>query len=61
MKLILEGKWKLFNNTGDGTVILYDATRKFYARLSSKDWFLKTPEYLDFWFTKKVFGPQFDR
>ncbi len=45
--------WKLFNDTGNGLVILYDATRNLFSKLSSEGWFFKSPENLDFWLYKK--------
>jgi len=45
--------WKFVNDTGNGTVTLYDATRRYYSRLSSGGWFIKLPEDLDFWFYKE--------
>ena len=49
--------WKMLNDTTEhycrnGTVTLYDATRSWYSRLSSKGWFLKT-DNSDFWFYRE--------
>jgi len=42
--------WKTWNDTRNGTVILYDAIRNCYSRLSRQGWYLKCfPEDLDFW------------
>ena len=40
--------WKLINDTGNGTVTLYDATRRYYSRISSEGWLLKSPGNLVF-------------
>ncbi len=45
--------WKFVNDTENGILTLYDATRNYYSRLSNEGWFLKEPEDLDFWFYRE--------
>ena len=40
--------WNLSDDTGSGTVTLYDSIRDCYTRLLSKGWYLKFPNNLDF-------------
>jgi len=48
-----EFSWNLFDDTGSGTVTLYDSTRDCYSILSSRGWFVKFPGDLKFWFYQK--------